>query len=242
MEKLQTECKQYKLYSPDSLKYITDNMHKILLFKIEKYKRLFNIDAVDQIQINYFDDLEKFRNFIYELRGEKSSLPEYARGTYDRGMINAFIPNNILIDSPQYNDKLYMASHELFHILYEKYVLQNDFSKRILWYDEGMAKFMSGEKDKLLNDEVFKQFYERVKKATKRIPNLNAMIHGNSFCNDDYNGYDLSYLAIRYLSEVLNEDEFKGLMSNFAQIRDYGETILNDMFEFYDKQFIGKNL
>lgn len=242
MEKLQFECKQYKLYSPDSLKYITDNMYEILLSKIEDYKRLFNIDAFEQIQINYFDDLEKFRNFIYDLRGEKSSLPEYAQGTYDREMINAFIQNNILIDSPRYNSKLYMASHELFHILYMKYVLQNDYSKRIVWYDEGIAQFMSGEKDKLLNEIAFKQFYEKVKETTKKIPNLNTIIHGNSFCNNDYNGYDLSYLAIRYLNEILSEEEFKELMSNFAQIRDYGETILNDMFEFFDNRFIGKSL
>lgn len=242
MEKLQTECKQYKLYSPDSLKYITDNMHEILLSKIEEYKRLFDIDDFGQIQINYFDDLEKFRNFIYKLRGKSRFLPDYMQGTYDRGMINAFIQNNIVIDSPQYNSKLYMASHELFHILYMKYILQNDFSKRIVWYDEGMAQFMSGEMDKLLNDEKLKQFYQRVKETTKSIPNLNAITHRNNFCNDNYNGFDLSYLAIRYLNEVLDEDEFKGLMSNFVQIRDFGETILNDMFEFYDKKLIGKRL
>lgn len=238
MEKLEIECKQYKLYSPDSLKYITDKMHEVLLSKIEKFKRLFDIDDFNQIQINYFDDLDTFRNFIFELRGEKSSLPEYARGTYDRGMINAFIENNIVIDSPLYNSKLYLASHELYHILYMKCVLQNDLSKKIVWYDEGMAQFMSGEKDKLLNDEEFKKFYERVKEKTKRIPNLNTIRDGNSFCNDEYNGYELSYLAIRYLNEVLNEDEFKGLMSDFEQIRYYGATVLNDMFEFYDKKLL----
>jgi len=237
MEKLQIECNQYKLYSPDSLKYITDNMHGILLYKIEEYKKLFHIDNFLQFQINYFDDLENFRYFIYGLRGKKDSLPEYAQGTYDKGMINAFIQSNIVIDSPLYNSKLYMANHELFHLLYMKYILKNDFSKRIVWYDEGMAQFKSGEKDKLLNDDIFKEYYEHVREETRTIPDLNKLIHGSFFCNEYYNGYDLSYIAIRYLNELLNESDFIGLLGDFEQIKNHGKTIVNDMFAYYDKKF-----
>ncbi len=91
MEKLQYECEQYKLYAPDSLKYITDYMPEILIPKIEEYKELFGIKNANQVQINYFDRLENFRNFVYELRGERESLPEYSRGVGDEGMISAFI-------------------------------------------------------------------------------------------------------------------------------------------------------
>ena len=117
MEKLQYECIEYKLYSPDSLNYITDNMHNILLNKISEYKELFNINHLEQLQINYFDNLDKFREFIYKIRGEKESLPEYARGTYDKGMINAYMPTNLNVDSQEYKYKLYNATHELFHII-----------------------------------------------------------------------------------------------------------------------------
>ena len=40
---------------------------------------------------NVFDDINKFREFIYDLRGENQTLPSYAKGTFDKGMINAFI-------------------------------------------------------------------------------------------------------------------------------------------------------
>ena len=83
--------KAYILNAPQSLKYITDNMHDILNDKIEQYKKIFKIKQLNPIQINYFDNIEEFRNFIYKIRGEKESLPEYATGTYDNGMINAFI-------------------------------------------------------------------------------------------------------------------------------------------------------
>lgn len=237
MEKLQFECEQYKLYSPDSLKYITDNMHQMLLTKIDEFKSFFSITDCIQFQINYFDDLEKFRNFIYKLRGEKESLPKYAQGTYDLDMVNAFISPDIEVGTSKYKTKLYMASHELFHIMYMKYILNNDYSKRIVWYDEGMALFMSGERDELLDLEKFKDFYIQVKSYTKKIPNLNEIIQGDSFCNEYYNGYNLSYLSIRYLSEVLSIEEFKNLMGNFDAIKKYGKIILSVMFNYFDNKF-----
>lgn len=184
---------EYKLNSPKSLNYITEKMDDVLSKKINQYKSLFKLDSLEQIQINYFDNIDEFRNFIYELRGENKSLPNYAVGTYDKGMINAYIEPDIPIDSIKYNKKIHLASHELFHILYMKYILKNDYSKRIVWYDEGMAEFLSGEKDFLLDFDKFKEYYLKVKEKTLVIPNLNMLTHGTSFYNEKYNGYDLSY-------------------------------------------------
>ena len=113
---------------------------------------------------------------------------------------------------------LYTASHELFHILYMKYILNNDYLKRIVWYDEGMAQFMSGEKDLLNDNSIFKDFYMKVKEETKVTPQMDTLEHGNSFVNEDYNGYDLSYLAIKYLSDILSAEQFKDLMPDFKKI------------------------
>lgn len=226
--------KAYILNAPQSLKYITDNMHDILNDKIEQYKKIFKIKQLNPIQINYFDNIGEFRNFIYKIRGEKESLPEYATGTYDNGMINAFIKPNIDINSNDYKIKLYLANHELFHILYMQYILKNDYQKRIVWYDEGMAQFLSGEMDELLDIEKFKKFYLKVKNNTLVIPNLNEIEHGTSFCNNNYNGYDLSYLCIRYLREIMTNEEFQDLMSNFSKIKEYGINIIENMFAYYD--------
>ena len=81
MEKLQVDNEYYKLYAPDTLKYITEPMNEILIKKITSLNSLFGITNFRKIQINYFDDLEKFRNFVKSFRGsEENSLPEYARG------------------------------------------------------------------------------------------------------------------------------------------------------------------
>ena len=56
----------------------------------------------------------------------------------------------------------------------------------------------------------------------------------------NYDGYALSYLSIRYLSEILDENEFYDLMSDFNKIRNYGSTIIQDMFNYYTDKFENK--
>lgn len=215
----------------DSLQELAESTIELLQSKIVEYQKIFNIQIDEKIIVNYFDDLEKFREFIYEIRGERESLPKYAKGTYDSDMINAYIePDKQL-------KRLYTASHELFHILYMKYILKGDYSKRIVWYDEGMAQFMSGEKKKVVDEDAFKEFFLRVKEDTKEIPNLNDLKHGDSFCNDKYNGYDLSYLSIKYLNDILSQEEFIKLLSDFSTIKKYGNDIVTRMFIYYDEKF-----
>ena len=214
----------------ESLENLAQATVSLLNKKIEEYKLFFSISSDEPIVVNYFDNVEEFREFIYSLRGERDSLPEYATGTYDNEMVNACV-------NPKFQLKrLYTASHELFHILYMKYILHNDYSKRIVWYDEGMAQFMSGEKDSLNDSGVFNDFYLRVREQTKVIPQMNNLKHGNSFINDNYNGYDLSYLSIRYLSEILSIEQFKNLMSDFSTINEFGDNIIQKMFNYYDEK------
>lgn len=225
-----------KINYSESLKKLAEATIVLLNKKIDEYELFFNLSIDEQIIVNYFDNIEEFREFIYEIRGERNSLPKYARGTYDNGMINACI-------NPQSQmQRLYTASHELFHILYYKHILKNDYSKRIVWYDEGMAQFMSGEKESLNNDNCFKKFYYKVKEETKIIPQMNNLEHGTSFVNENYNGYDLCYLSIKYLSEILNDEQFRTLISNFTEINQLGKHIIQKMFDYYDEKLKNKIL
>jgi len=225
------ETELCKVHYSDSLQEIVDSTIVLLQNKIVEYNQFFGIKFDQQVIVNYFDSRKEFREFIYKIRGERESLPKWAKGTYDKGMVNAYI-------KPEEQLKLiYTASHELYHILYYKYILKNDYSKRIVWYDEGMAQFMSGEKDKLNDDMLFKRFYINVKRNTKTIPDLNVLKQGDSFWNDKYNGYDLSYLAIRFLYENLKNEEFKSLISDLPKIKEYGNNLVSKMFDYYDEKF-----
>lgn len=219
-----------KINYSESLEDLAEATVSLLNQKIKEFKLFFDITNDEQIVINYFDNVEEFREFIYSIRGERDSLPKYAKGTYDNGMVNA------CINSKYQLKKVYNASHELFHILYMKYILNNDYSKRIVWYDEGMAQFMSGEKDLLSQSDAFNSFYLKVKKQTKIIPKINSLEHGTSFVNENYNGYDLSYLCIRYLSEILSAEQFKNLKLDFTMINKFGNDIIQKMFSYYDEK------
>ena len=214
----------------DSLEDLVQATIPLLNKKVVEYNTFFNVSNKERIVVNYFDTIEEFREFIFRIRGERESLPKYAEGTYDKGMVNAYINPEIQLK------KLYMASHELFHIMYMKYILNNDYSKRIVWYDEGMAQLMSGETDLLCNSKEFKDFYMKVKESTKVIPKMNVLEHGDSFVNQNYNGYDLSFLAIKYISEVLSPEQFKCLMSDFEKINKLGDDIIQQMFKYYDEE------
>ncbi len=71
MEKIQFDTNNFVLYSPDSLKYVTDHILDILNKKIEEYKLLFGIKEYRKIEIYFFDNIEKFREYVYNLRGRK---------------------------------------------------------------------------------------------------------------------------------------------------------------------------
>jgi hypothetical protein len=242
MEKLQYEDDNFIIYSPDSLKYITDSLPTILNISFECYKKLFDIDTFRKTQINYFDDINKFREYIYRLRGETESLPDYAQGTFDNGMINSYVAPNGGINSPMYNVKLYMVSHELFHIMYQELIWQKEDNPRIIWFDEGMAQLFSGENNDNLSDENFENWFNQVTTKTKVIPNLNELAHGNSFETEDYSGYELSLLSVKYLFDTLPIDEFKNLMHDTQKINEYGKIVVESAFKYYNEKLSTKKV
>ena len=238
MPKKQFENDNFVLYSPDSLNYITSDLETILNDSLEIYKKIFDIDQFRKVQINYFDNLEDFRNFIYELRGDNKSLPEYARGTFDNGMINAFIQPNIIEGTPLFIHRKYLASHELFHIMYQELVWKRYNQDRIVWFDEGMAQFFSGENNKEMTSD-FTNWLNTIKANTHRIPDLNKLSHGSDFETEDYSGYKLSLLAVKYLYDKLGIDGFKEIISSNNTIIELGNNIIEAAFSFYDEE-LGK--
>ena len=130
-----------KINYAENLEPLAEQTILLLNKKIKEYENFFKIKLNKKVIVNYFANLDEFRN--YSLRKEQNSLPSYAEATYDEEMINAYI------NADNQNERLYTASHELFHIFYQKYILKDNYKKRITWYDEGMTQYMSGEKDNI---------------------------------------------------------------------------------------------
>ena len=149
-------------------------------------------------------------------------------------MINAYIDPNIIENTPLFIHKKYNASHELFHIMYQELVWEKNNQNRIVWFDEGMAQYFSKENEYDMNDN-FNNWFNKVLNNTKVIPNLNELSHGKYFKTNDYNGYNLSLLSIKYLYDRVGEEELIKIMHDNKKIEEYGKTIVNDAFNYYKK-------
>ena len=58
------ESKLYKINYSDSLQELAETIIELLQRKIIEYKYLFNIKHDEQVIVNYFDNLEEFREVI----------------------------------------------------------------------------------------------------------------------------------------------------------------------------------
>lgn len=115
--------------------------------------------------------------------------------------------------------------HELIHHLYKYYVYGKD-KERITWVDEGIAQFLSGQKDDLKDEEKYNLFLEKNLKSNPI--DLNGLNHNDrSFGNN--NGYNLSYLAIRYLYETHNHEEFINIIKSKEKLLELGSVIIGQI-------------
>lgn len=231
MNKVQYDDEQFIVMGPDSLKPLILKQIEVLKDRMDFYKYLFNITDFRKVEIYLFDNNDDFREYVYSLRGERESLPEYAKAVFDNGMIIRFASNNPLYGTPLYYQTVHSPSHELFHIIYFELVLNRDEAKRIIWFDEGMAQYFSNQNSH--ND--FDKWFDRVVESTKIIPDINSLKYA-LFQTKEYSGYDLSYLSVKYLIDTLGIDEFKKLMGDVDRILEYGKTVVSNAIDYYKRK------
>lgn len=192
------------LFANDFINYYDKN--------IERIKKELSIVGDTKLELALTDDQEK-AGFVYG----KSSFSGFFNNKGAFAYIN--LNGN---KTKEYMFKGLM--HELIHHLYKYYVYGKD-KERITWVDEGIAQFFSGQKDNLLDEEKYRIFLEENLKQIDSI-NLNELNHDDrSFGNK--NGYNLSYIAIRYLYETHNHEEFIEIIKNKDTLIEIGSVIIN---------------
>lgn len=198
-------------FATDCLAYITEQKEKILDF--------FGLDRFRKIEINLFDNQETFLKFIKSLRWQGAKIPSYCKGTFDNFMVNESLnPINVSLNPNRYKGGVL---HECIHIIYNSIT-----DKRITWLDEGLAMNLSGEKNDLLDDESLKDYITQKLLPMNPPSNMNQLSHGEMFVNEEYNGYELSYLAVRYLLETKSKDEIHEMIKNSYKALEIGNEIL----------------
>ena len=209
-------------FATDCLATITEQKQKILDF--------LGLDKFRKIEINLFDNQEMFLKFIKSLRWQGARIPSYCKGTFDNFMVNySLSPIDVSLNPNRYKSGVL---HECIHIIYNSIT-----DKRITWLDEGLAMNLSGEKDDLLDDTLFRNFFEE-KKISKNLPeNINTLVHGTQFMNNPYDGYSLSYVAVRYLLETKPKPKIEEITKNSEKALELGMVILPEAVDYYKEKF-----
>lgn len=199
-----------KSFSNEFINYYNDN--------IEHIKKELAIDEKFKIIVALTDD-ENQVDFVYC----KSSFSGFFTETGSFAYIN--------LNGNKTKDYMFKGlMHELIHHLYKYYVYGAD-KERITWVDEGLAQFLSGQKEELQSDTKYHLFVEENLKYIDNI-DLNKLNHNDrSFGN--YNGYNLSYIAIRYLYDNNSHENFINIIKSKEQLLDYGNKILKSIKKNY---------
>jgi hypothetical protein len=121
--------------------------------------------------------------------------------------------------------------HELVHHLYKNYVYGKE-KERITWVDEGLATFLSKQKEELNDQDKYSSFLKE--NLTPNI-DLNKLNHNDRSFGSN-NGYNLSYIAIRYLYETTNKKEFLDIIKDENKLKSLGKTILATARTYYTKK------
>lgn len=231
---------EFVVRSTETLRAFNDEFINYTRQKINEYKELFNVDSFDKLEFIIFDSLEDYRNNYREKFGTEP--PEYSRGNFNGNIVRMVIEEAPIPGTEAYYHKRATGAHEAFHIFYRDLIYGNP-QNRIVWFDEGMAQFVSGQKEHL-SDNAFAKYYQSFRKNYKPITNLNERIQGNLQVPDDkifkrkgvINGYAISYLAIRYLAETKGIDFLKTIMRDNDKIQEIGNTVQKEMIKYYDEK------
>ena len=210
--------------------------------KFDLFRKLFNVKKLEKISFELFDNIDEWKKIYIERF--KNNPPEYSRG-YFVDDIN--LSSCIMCSNPKYNSRFWVMTlctnaHEAFHLYYKKYIYGED---RIVWFDEGMAQFLSGEYEDLLNnEEEFNRVFIDFCNNYIPINNFNDRIQGNNSVPDNlifkrqnvFDGYIASFLCINYLNDAYGFDYLVYLMKDNKKIRELGKTVINDMIKYFSKK------
>jgi hypothetical protein len=192
----------------------------------------FNINDFRKVEIHLYDKHENLLNFVRQYYEPN----KYLRGNFMDGCANMFIDLN---EREKINRNIKSLCHELVHIIYEEKV-QEDLNNRVVWLDEGLAELLSNQFEELEDPNKFKGFIKKQILDDKIIPPLSFLMeHGDKYGyfydleTNKYNGYYLSYVLVRYLSETIDMNDFQKIVRSKSLIDNLGDNILNDAVNYY---------
>lgn len=216
---LKIEKEDIKIYCSKKLEKFSKEFIEYYKKDILRVKKLLKIKEEVNLIVALSDNIKDV-NFVYG----KSDFSGFFTDTGAYAYIN--------LNGEKSKEYMFKGLiHELVHHLYKYYLFGSD-KNRITWVDEGLATFISNQKEELKDEDKYFEFL-KTNLSENNIINLNKLNHGDrSFGNK--NGYNLSYIAIRYLFETNSHQEFLNIIKDENKLLELGNDILTKVIEHYN--------
>ncbi len=223
-------------------KEIVDYAKEVMEYLVMKKKEIldfFGLDSFMKVGVVLYKDKEyivkyreQFGPFYYKV-GKNSGFFEY-----DRVLCYSDF-TKVSYDEAKRN-----VCHEFVHLVYQNAVQERINNARIVWVDEGLATYLSGQNDEMKDRYKFKEWYDnQVRKEGKEIPDISFLMqHGSDygyFCDtvtNKYNGYVYGYLMIRYLVETMDKDELQAILRSKNRLLEIGEGLPERCVNYFNQQ------
>jgi len=224
------ENEDFCIYSNQSLKKLSDKSLEELKLSKKRILDFFKIDKFRKVIMINFDDIDEFRKYVLSLREPGAHLPKYATGVFDKGMIISYIDSNIIKDKYHLNQKIKNGVHEFVHIINREKIYQ----ERVIWLDEGLATNLETRKDNFENDNKFIEYLKEKILGIEDLPIMNDLTpQGTGFKQENYDGYDLVYVCVRYLLETTEKNRLLEILKDYNLSIEVGKTVLQDAINYY---------
>jgi len=228
------ENEDFCIYSNQSLKKLSNKSFEELKLNKQRILDFFKVNEFRKVIMINFDDIEEFRKYVLSLRELGAHLPKYATGVFDKGMIISYVDPEILKDKEGLNRKIKTGVHEFIHIVNKEKIYQ----ERVIWLDEGLATNLDTTNDDLNNDDKFIEYLKDEILCIKDLPIMNDLTHhGTGFKQENYDGYDLVYVCVRYLMEITEKNRLLEILKDYNLSIEVGKNILQDAVNYYKNKY-----
>jgi hypothetical protein len=227
---------EFTIYGETGFLPYLDMILELLLDTKKRSMLFFGIDNFRKVEIHLYDKRENLLNYIRQYYEPNS----YVMGNFMGGCANMVID---LSKPEKIKNNIKSLCHELVHLIYMERVQENQ-NDRVVWLDEGLAQLLSNQYEELKDESLFKTFIIKNILDNKIIPPLSFLEnHGDKYGyfydkeTNKYNGYHLSYLLVRYLSETIDSNNFQKIIRNKLLIDSLGANILNDAVNYFVSKY-----
>jgi hypothetical protein len=215
----------FAILCPNTLLHFSYKLLDILTTYKKRILEFYDLDTYHKIRVNLFDNEVDFKRYLEEIRGKEINAG--IRASMDNFEIN-YIVNTLELDY-DIDKYLHIGTYELLHIIYNETIAR----KRVIWVDEGVASNLSGKMNNLKDKNNFKEFINKLPDIEF---NLNDLGYNKEMITKEYNGFDMSYIAVRYLIEKYSYERVREIIRDYNLSINTGVNIYNQALKYYKQE------